>query len=229
MESVEEETAIDEKPDIGREVDSEYGTDSKYGFADDGSEAFRVQDDERLEPGFSALDDEVFGTSRPVATSPRLSARDPEPTAPSEPEEVLIINVMAHEGQRFAGDALLDVVLRCGMRYGNMNIFHRHSDAQGDGAVLFSMANMVKPGTFDLDAMDEFTTPGISLFMTLPLNVESSIQAFETMLDSARRIAEALGGELKDENRSVMTRQTMEHCRQRIRDFERKQLSRMPH
>ncbi|MEP3563426.1 MAG: cell division protein ZipA, partial [Marinobacter sp.] len=32
-----------------------------------------------------------------------------------------------------------------------------------------------------------------------------------------------MGGELKDERRSVMTPQTIEHCRQRIREFERKQ------
>ncbi|MEC7377990.1 MAG: cell division protein ZipA, partial [Pseudomonadota bacterium] len=34
-----------------------------------------------------------------------------------------------------------------------------------------------------------------------------------------------LGGDLKDERRSVMTPQTIEHCRQRIREFERKQRS----
>jgi len=34
-----------------------------------------------------------------------------------------------------------------------------------------------------------------------------------------------LGGELRDEHRSVMTSQTIEHCRQRIREFERKRRS----
>ena len=48
------------------------------------------------------------------------------------------------------------------------------------------------------------------------------------MADTARAIAETLNGELKDEQRSVMTRQTLEHCRQRIRDFERTRLFRRP-
>ena len=108
-----------------------------------------------------------------------------------------------------------------------MDIFHRHSDAKGDGALLFSMANMVKPGTFDLDAMDEFETPGVSLFMTLPIDADS-MQSFELMVDTAHAIAEGLNGELKDEQRSAMTRQTLEHCRQRIRDFERMRLFRRP-
>lgn len=145
----------------------------------------------------------------------------------SEPEEVLIINIMAHRGELLPGGALLDALLKCGMRYGDMDIFHRYSDAKGEGALLFSMANMVKPGTFDLDAMDDFTTPGVSLFMTLPLNADS-MQSFELMVDTAKYISQTLGGELKDEQRSVMTRQTIEHSRQRILDFERRRLFRRP-
>ncbi|HEY8942395.1 MAG TPA: cell division protein ZipA, partial [Cellvibrio sp.] len=146
---------------------------------------------------------------------------------PAEPEEVLIINVMAHKGEMLNGADLLDVILQCGMRYGSMDIFHRYSDAKGEGALLFSMANMVKPGTFDLDAMDEFETPGVSLFMTLPIDADS-MQSFDLMVDTAQAIAEGLNGELKDEQRSAMTRQTLEHCRQRIRDFERMRLFRRP-
>ncbi len=148
-------------------------------------------------------------------------------TPQSEPEEVLIINIMAQKGEMFNGADLLDIVLRCGLRYGSMDIFHRYSDTKGDGALLFSMANMVRPGTFDLDAMDEFTTPGVSLFMTLPIDADS-MQSFDLMAETAQAIAQTLGGELKDEQRSAMTKQTLEHSRQRIRDFERKKLFRRP-
>ncbi len=148
-------------------------------------------------------------------------------TPQSEPEEVLIINIMAQKGEMFNGADLLDIVLKCGLRYGNMDIFHRYSDTKGDGALLFSMANMVRPGTFDLDAMDEFSTPGVSLFMTLPIDADS-MQSFDLMAETAQAIAQTLGGELKDEQRSAMTKQTLEHSRQRIRDFERKKLFRRP-
>ncbi|MES2826149.1 MAG: cell division protein ZipA [Pseudomonadota bacterium] len=144
-----------------------------------------------------------------------------------QPEEVIIINVMAFKGESFSGNDLLDVILKCGLRYGSMDIFHRYSDTKGEGALLFSMANMVKPGTFDLDLMDEFETPGVSLFMTLPIDADS-MQSFELMVKTANTIADALDGELKDEQRSAMTRQTIEHCRQRISDFERKKLFRRP-
>lgn len=155
--------------------------------------------------------------------------REPAP-APPEPEEVLVVNIMAPGGQQFRGDALLEALLQANLRFGDMNIFHRYQERHGGGPILFSLANMVKPGIFDLDTMDEFATPGVSLFMTLPLDGArmENVEVFELMLETARSIADDLGGEMKDENRSVMTRQTMEHCRQRIHEFERKQLSRTP-
>ncbi len=140
-----------------------------------------------------------------------------------ESEEVLVINVMSVGDDRLQGAPLLSVILECGMRYGDMKIFHRHLDEDGEGPLLFSMVNMVVPGTFDLNAMDTFETPGVSLFMTLPMDADG-MAAFDAMAGTAKAIAEQLGGELKDENRSVMTAQTLEHCRARIREFERKQL-----
>ena len=81
------------------------------------------------------------------------------------------------------------------------------------------MANMVKPGTFDLASMDSFVTPGVSFFLQLP-NKYGNMASFDQMLTAANAIKHALDGELKDENRSVLTRQTLEHYKQRIRDFE---------
>jgi cell division protein ZipA len=148
-------------------------------------------------------------------------------TPHAEPEEVFIINVMAFKDEMFGGNDLLEAVLKSGLRFGNMDIFHKYSDAKGEGTLLFSMANMVKPGTFDLDAMDEFETPGVSLFMTLPIAADS-MKSFELMVETANSLADALDGELKDEQRSAMTRQTIEHCRQRISEFERKKLFKRP-
>ena len=45
------------------------------------------------------------------------------------------------------------------------------------------------------------------------------------MIAAARKLAQELNGELKDEQRSVMTAQTIEHYRQRIIDFERRALT----
>ena len=141
-----------------------------------------------------------------------------------EPEEVIVINVMAKQGELFAGSDLLPILLQQNMRLGKMSIFHKHADSSGNGPAIFSMANMVKPGTFDVTQMEEFTTPGVSFFLQLP-NAFGNMKSFEQMLKAADAIKDKLNGDLKDEHRSVITRQTIEHCRQRIQDFELAQLS----
>lgn len=141
--------------------------------------------------------------------------------------EVIVMNVLAKGGGIFTGDQLMQSMLASGMHFGDMSIFHRYSHPDGTGKILFSMANGVKPGTFIIDHLETTETPALSLFMSLP-GPDKPMQAFALMEETARRLALDLGGELKDEQFSVMTQQTLEHCRQRIREYERKQLARQP-
>lgn len=161
------------------------------------------------------------------ANKPRYESKyfsgEVETPSPSSIKEVLVINVKAAEGYSFQGSDLLNQVLENGLRYGAMNIFHHHAGEDGEGDVVFSMANMLMPGTFDLKTIDDFSTAGVTFFLTLPVFNNESMAAFETMLATAKNVAEALNGELKDEQRSVMTAQTAEHYRERIRDFSRRQ------
>ncbi|WP_017937886.1 cell division protein ZipA [Zestomonas thermotolerans] len=138
-------------------------------------------------------------------------------------EEVLVINVVSRSEEGFSGPALLQNILESGLRFGEMDIFHRHESMAGNGEVLFSMANGVKPGTFDLDDIDHFRTRAVSFFLGLP-GPRHPKQAFDVMVAAARKLAHELNGELKDDQRSVLTAQTIEHYRQRIVEFERNRL-----
>ena len=135
--------------------------------------------------------------------------------------EFLVISVVAPESQLILGAALLPLLLTLGMRYGEMNIFHRHQDNAGNGDITFSLANMLNPGTFDLNQIESFATKGISLFMTLP-NPGNAFEVFEHMLAAARHLAEEFNGQLLDDKRSVFTHQTEQHYITLIREFERK-------
>lgn len=149
---------------------------------------------------------------------PARSAPEKEPAAV---QEVLVINVIARDEEGFAGSALLQSILESGLRHGDMNIFHRHESMSGNGDVLFSMANALKPGVFDLDEMDNTRVRAVSFFMGLP-GPRHPKQALDLMIAAARKLAHELGGDLKDEQRSVLTAQTIEHYRLRIAEFERK-------
>ena len=133
-----------------------------------------------------------------------------------------MVHLIAHRGAPFEGSALLRMLLEAGLRYGRMNIFHRHVSVQDADELQFSMANAVEPGTFDLDTMEDKTFAGVTFFLKLP-GPTDAIGALDKMLSICQRLAAELDGELKDEQHSVLTPQTMEHLRQRVQEFERRQ------
>lgn len=143
--------------------------------------------------------------------------REPQPVL-----EVIVVHLIARRGEPFAGGELLRMLLESGLRYGQMNIFHRHVKVDGKDQLQFSMANAVEPGTFDLDTMEDKTFAGVTFFMKLP-GPSDAIGSLDKMLSICKRLASELNGELKDEQHSVLTPQMMEHLRQRVQEFERRQ------
>ncbi len=132
---------------------------------------------------------------------------------------MLVINVMAKRGRWLTGDKLLPLLLSQGLKFGELKIFSKRVGDRQDGEVVFSLANSLKPGTFDLNEMDSFATVGVTLFLELPTPI-NNLSAFDQMLQTAREIVETLDAELRDDQRNMMTGQTIEHYRQRVRDFE---------
>jgi cell division protein ZipA len=136
-----------------------------------------------------------------------------------EEPEVFMFNVVARSKQGFHGGDILHILLACDLRFGDMGFFHRHEREAGRGAVQFSVTNMMQPGVFDIDNMADMATPGLVFFLTLP-GPDDMMQAFDYMLETAKTVARNLDADVLDESRSVVSKQTMEHSRQKIRDLE---------
>lgn len=160
----------------------------------------------------------------PAEARLRPSAPEPRRARPGGDELLIVLNVMAEPDHPFTGVALRDALESVEMRFGDMAIFHHHGvgDMRTDVPV-FSAANMLKPGHFDLEELEALTTPGVSLFMRLPGPLDPRV-AFELMLNTGQRLAQDLGGELRDDTRSVLSTQSIAHIRERIAEFNRRQL-----
>lgn len=164
----------------------------------------------------------VIEKDKAEAVTDSVTEEQPSVTENKEPKsdemEVIVLNVHCAGNEPFVGTKLFDSMQQNGLLYGEMDIFHRHADMSGTGKVLFSVANMMQPGTLKHDDPAEFTTKGISFFMTLPCFGDPA-QNFKLMLKTAQQIADDLSGNVLDDARNMMTPDRLDAYRKQIQDF----------
>ncbi len=161
----------------------------------------------------------VSATAGPEAAQAEPPDSDPQSDseAPSE-AQIIAIHVAAPEGEQFTGRELWDFLLAAGLRHDKTGILSKTDADHPQGGPVFRVANMVNPGTFDADEVDQFQTPGVSLFMLLPTPI-NNLLAFEQMLALARRLAETLGGDVLDGQRQALSSAGTDEIRKCIRGF----------
>ena len=162
-----------------------------------------------------------------LAGQPVPERKPAGPRAPgARPDEnfdkVVSLFLAARAGQSFHGPDLVVAAEKAGLVYGHMNIFHRLVDNHPEQGPVFSVANLVKPGHFDMAGIQDLRTPGISFFMALPGPLPA-LDAWDAMLPTAQRLAELLDGVLLDEERNALGRQRIAHIREDLRNYDRKQ------
>ncbi len=156
-------------------------------------------------------------SAKPAAT-PAAAAPDSEPITPAPPrlEPLLIqVSVMSGRGHSFRGTSIMDVAESCGLHPGEMDIFHCLDEFEDETRVYFSMANLVKPGTFPFEAMDEFTTPGLVLFAQLRGRPED-MTILDEMIATARKLAISLRGDVLDDMRCTLTVKKQDEMRKAV-------------
>ena len=133
---------------------------------------------------------------------------------------MLILNIYS-VGRPMRGPALLKAVTAAGLAYGKMGAFHYVSPHSGSNRPLFSLANMVEPGSFNLSNLEELSTPGLCLFANIT-HPDEAMSTFNAMLETARKLADTLHATVCDERRGTLSKQGIEHIYMRIQDFQRR-------
>jgi len=166
----------------------------------------------------------AIDTSESAAPAPRPihGESDVGARALDKSDRIVTVYVAAPDGQPFAGSDIIVAAEKTGLIYGHLGIFHRMPATNSEYGAVFSVANMVRPGRFDMAQIQSLRTPGLSLFMVLP-NAQSALDAWDAMLPTAQRLAELLGGQVLDEERNALGRQRIQHLRDELRAYDRAQ------
>jgi cell division protein ZipA len=162
---------------------------------------------------FSAVDEE------PIA-EPAVEEQQQDDALSSapEPQDFIILHIEMPEGLSMAGSKLLPSVLSLGFKYSDEGFFNRHVEPSGNGPVLFRLVNMFNPGTFDIDNMEQFSTAGVSLFMTLPCEGDS-LAAFNMLNSAAKKLSDEFGAKVLDHQRQPLSVETVRSYVEKVREF----------
>lgn len=136
-------------------------------------------------------------------------------SASTDSGRLLIISVVAPQAGLFSGDALSKALQTNKLQFSDQGIYQRVTVTAGRQQAIFGIANLVKPGTFSVDDMSSFSTPGITLFLQLPCPLDP-VEAFDDFVHTAERLAVELGGELQDQKQCVVTHQSLMQIREGI-------------
>jgi cell division protein ZipA len=147
----------------------------------------------------------------------REAAKEPEEV--DLPQKILQINIVPNEG-RFTGDDILCAVSDVKLEFGDWEIYHSFDPTSESEQPIFSLASMVEPGSFPLERMEAYSTPGLTLFARLP-GPKDGLTTFSELLFTAERLATLLEGTLQDETHSDLSKQTIEHMREEIQEYHR--------
>ena len=176
--------------------------------------------------GFSSFSQKLEAFSEMLSPKRRKLVAESEPadldeqTAddPKYAQKIVTLHVVAAPNTVLSGDDLLSVFERRGYHFGDMNIFH----SMHEGETVFSVAKMIEPGYFDINDLESFQTPGITLILQLPGPVPADV-AFAVLVSEAYEIAEELNATVLDEQHSTLTKQTVQHLKEGIYEYMHRQ------
>lgn len=165
--------------------------------------------------GPSVQDEAPPEPAAPPPSGPEVGKRDRE-----DFDKIVTLYVAARAGEVLRGPDIVVAAEKAGLSYGYMSIFHRLADGRADGGPIFSVANIKKPGSFEMAEIQSLETPAIAFFLTLPAPIPA-LDAWEKMLPTAQRMAELLDGVVLDESRNALGRQRIAHLRDELRAYDR--------
>jgi cell division protein ZipA len=168
----------------------------------------------------SVVQSEMELLDRTVGSTAAMAASELGKRTDEDFDKIVTLYIAAKAGQTLRGPDIVVAAEKAGLAYGHMNVFHRLVDGHPERGPVFSVANIMKPGSFDMAEIQSLETPAIAFFLTLPAPI-NALDAWEAMEPTAKRMAELLDGVVLDEQRNALGRQRVAHIREELRTYDR--------
>ena len=143
-----------------------------------------------------------FGVGKPRTRNAQLDASQMKPVS-QEPTELFVLYVVEKDRTFIKGPKIHAALNTCRLSFGHREIYHRIKEVAGVPEAVFSVASIAKPGRLDPVEAEQFSTPGLAIFLPLP-GPERADTAFSDMLSTARTLADKLNAELLDDQRQPL-------------------------
>lgn len=151
-------------------------------------------------------------------TDPLLEQSKAEKLQP----KVISLTIVSTHGYPLLGEDLIQVLESEGFCYSSAKIFQRHYQDEPTQPVMYSVASMVEPGTFDYQNMPFETYRGIVMWMVLP--TDNAVDVFEEMLNDAKVLTQRLHATLCDNKREPLSHPAIYAIRNVISEYPASQL-----
>ena len=134
-------------------------------------------------------------------------------------EQIIAIHLLPKNSRPLEGQTVLRLLRTYGLRFGEMDLFHRFEETTGEGAVMFSVLKYTQegPAGFDLDTMEQENFDGLSFFLALP--GIKPLQGFDMMMSTAHRLGQECYAHLLDDDMNLLSEQLKGHYRHQVLDF----------
>jgi len=133
-----------------------------------------------------------------------------------ECDHVITVRLTPIDTNPFDGNQVLEILNGNGLSLDDSGIFNyldKHNKTK-----LFSAANLVEPGVFDAQDIENQKIPGLSFFMLMPLS-SNEINAFDEMIMVLKKIKTSLKAELLDDAGSTLSIQRERYIREEVIEY----------
>ena len=155
----------------------------------------------------------------PDARGARAESREAAESGHGGEELLVVLTIMSPGERKLSGAGVRQAFASFDLEPDEDGLFHHFGNRKGASRQpVFSIANVLEPGAFDVGRMDGLETPGLCLFMRRPGPFLATV-AFDLMLDVGSRLARTLEAVLCDHQRCRLTVQATQALRERVVHF----------